>query len=63
MSANMVACVLALQPRRRFEIIIITDVPAIAGYLLGMSYPSFERQHAVTLYTLGCTLRPCVKYS
>ncbi len=34
-------------------------MPADARYLLGVSYPSSERQHALTVWTLSCTLGVC----
>lgn len=34
-----------------------TGLPADARYLLGLSQPGSERQHARKLQTLSCTLR------
>ena len=34
-------------------------VPANARYLLGVSYPSSERQHVLTMKTLSCTPGVC----
>ena len=36
-----------------------TGVPADARHLLGVSYPSSQRQHVLTVKTLSCNLGLC----